>query len=269
MPAIDLARLRKQAARLADFFFLPDEFIKHLREMLDFYVNRTLRRSQAVPPGTRLPAYRTPAVILKQIEMELKPLAEQYPEPTLKLADRLWEEGYLEACRLAAFLLGRLPPQEAGLLERLRAWPPEVRDPALREVLMDAGLTRLRREAPQAFFELVGEWLSPAHKRSWSNGLRALTFALADAHFSNVPAALSLAEPILLLAPSPLQVEIEELILALYEAHPSETIHFLRGVLMNPNEPAALATFRRIASAFPPELNDALREFLRFNTIRI
>jgi uncharacterized protein (DUF1919 family) len=43
MPAIDLARLRKQANRLADFFFLPDEFMKHLREMLDFYVNYTLR----------------------------------------------------------------------------------------------------------------------------------------------------------------------------------------------------------------------------------
>jgi hypothetical protein len=39
MPAIDLARLRKQANRLADFFFLPDEFMKHLREMLEFYVN--------------------------------------------------------------------------------------------------------------------------------------------------------------------------------------------------------------------------------------
>ena len=48
MPAIDLTRLRKQAARLADFFFLPDEFMKHLREILEFYVNYTLRTVENV-----------------------------------------------------------------------------------------------------------------------------------------------------------------------------------------------------------------------------
>jgi len=262
MPAIDLARLRRQAARLADFFFLPEEFIKHLHETLDFYVNRTLRKPAAAPPGTRLPAYRTPAVILKQIEMELKPLAEQYPEAALNLADGLWEEGYLETRRLTAFLLGCLPPQEAGLLERLRAWAPGVRDPALQEALMNFGLARLRREAPHTFFDLMAEWLAPAHKRSWANGLRALTFAIADARFTNVPAVLRLIEPILSIAPSPLQVEIEELILVLYEAHPAESIHFLRSILMNASEPSTLATFRRMASAFPPELNQELRALL-------
>ena len=45
MPAIDLSRLRKQASRLADFFFVPDEFIRHLREMLDFYVDHTMRKT--------------------------------------------------------------------------------------------------------------------------------------------------------------------------------------------------------------------------------
>lgn len=54
MPAIDLARLRKQANRLADFFFLPDEFMKHLREMLEFYVNHTLRTKENVAPGSNL-----------------------------------------------------------------------------------------------------------------------------------------------------------------------------------------------------------------------
>ncbi len=263
MPAIDLARLRRQAARLADFFFLPEEFVKHLHAMLDFYVNRTLRKPQAAPPGARLPAYRTPAVILKQIEMELKPLAEQYPEAALNLADHLWDEDYLETRLLTAFLLGCLPPQEEGLIERLRAWVPTVRDPILQEALMRISLARLRREAPQTFFDLTAGWLSPAQPRSWPIGLRALTFAIADARFTDVPAALRLIEPILPLAPSPLQVEIEELILVLYEAYPAETVHFLRSVLMDTSEPAVRATFRRIASAFPPELNKELHEFLR------
>ena len=75
MPAIDLARLRKQANRLADFFFLPEDFIKHLREMLDFYVNRTLRKQENIAPGSNLPTYRTPRVVMRQIQNAIGPIA--------------------------------------------------------------------------------------------------------------------------------------------------------------------------------------------------
>jgi hypothetical protein len=95
MPAIDLARLRKQANRLADFFFLPEDFRRILRETLDFYVNRTLRRSQSVAPGSNLPTYRTPIEVLRQIEVSLGPLAKENPHYALELADTLWDEGYL------------------------------------------------------------------------------------------------------------------------------------------------------------------------------
>src|SRR5512141_1100311 len=98
MPAIDLTRLRKQAARLSDFFFVPDEFIKHLHEMLDSYVNYTVRKPRAVAPGANLPSYRTPAVIVRQIEQDLASQAtlHQNSEAALELADRLWDEEWLE-----------------------------------------------------------------------------------------------------------------------------------------------------------------------------
>ena len=49
MPAIDLARLKKQTARLADPFDQPTLFLREHREILDFYVNHSLR-SQGVAP---------------------------------------------------------------------------------------------------------------------------------------------------------------------------------------------------------------------------
>src|SRR5512139_3015113 len=112
MPAIDLARLRKQAARLADFFILPEEFVRHLHEMLDFYVNRSLRTVENVAPGSILSTYRTPPIVIRQIELEVSSLAGENSSQALDLADRLWDEGYLEMHMLAAFLLGRIPPQE-------------------------------------------------------------------------------------------------------------------------------------------------------------
>jgi len=41
MPAIDLARLKKQTAQLADLFDQPSAFLREHREILDHYVKRT------------------------------------------------------------------------------------------------------------------------------------------------------------------------------------------------------------------------------------
>ncbi len=142
MPAIDLSRLRKQASRLADFFFVPDEFIKHLREVLDFYVDHTVRKQPAIAPSATMPSYHTSPVILNKIEQEIHRSASEYPDAALDLADHLWDEGYLETRLLAAFLLGRIPPQEERLLARLTAWTQQIRDPNLRAKLLDHGLAR-------------------------------------------------------------------------------------------------------------------------------
>ena len=78
MPAIDLARLKKQTAQLANLFDQPSDFLRELKEILDFYVNRTLR-SQGVAPSSVLPTYRTPSVVLRQIETELRPVVGSNP----------------------------------------------------------------------------------------------------------------------------------------------------------------------------------------------
>jgi len=153
MPAIDLARLKKQTANLADIFGEPSAFLRELREVLEFYVNRSLR-SQSVAPSSVLPTYRTPVAVLRQIEKELGPVAEQQPILALELADALWDEGWLETKLLAAFLLGRIPPQEERLLARLTAWTQAVRDPEVRAALLttscDSGSWLLGRPASES-----------------------------------------------------------------------------------------------------------------------
>jgi hypothetical protein len=263
MPAIDLARLRKQAARLADFFYLPDEFIKHLHEMLDFYVNRSLRRAQAVAPSSNLQTYRSPSVLLKQIETELGRLAAESPAETLELADRLWDEGFLETRQLAAFLLGCIPPHEELLLARLTAWTKQVRDPKVRAALLSDSLLRMRKETPERFLLLVGEWLQPERPLLWSNGLQALLAMVSDPDFENLPPVLRLIEPIVEAAPPAVQVDLRELILGLYKAAPAETVYFLRQVLSSSSNPMTAVTLRRISPAFPNELQAQLRDLIR------
>lgn len=262
MPAIDLARLKKQTAQLADIFGDPPMFLRELREVLEFYVNRSLR-SQSVAPSSVLPTYRTPVAVLRQIEKELGPVAEKQPLLALELADALWDEGWLETKLLAAFLLGRIPPQEERLLARLTAWTQAVRDPEVRAALLTTSLTRLRRETPDLFLILVKEWLHPARQRMWSNGVQALVPLISSPDFDNIPPILEVVEPILKASPAALQFDLQELIITLFEASPDETIYFLQQILKGTKSPLPAAALRRMLPELPPELQASLRDMLR------
>jgi hypothetical protein len=261
MPAIDLARLKKQTAQLADLFDQPTVFLREHREILDFYVNHSLR-SQGVAPSSVLPTYRTPTVVLRQIETELGPVAERQPIQALELADALWDEGWLETRLLAAFLLGRIPPQEERLLARLTAWTQAVRDPSVRAALLTTSLTRLRKETPDLFLILVKEWLHPARQRMWSNGIQALVPLISSPDFDNLPPIFEIIEPIIRAAPSTLQFDLQELIIMLYEASPDETTYFIQQILKSTKSPMLAVALRRMSPEFPAELQSNLREML-------
>ena len=263
MPAIDLARLRKQTNRLADFFFLPDDFLKLLRDMLDFYVNRTLRKQENIAPGSNLPTYHTPPVVMRQIEKEIGALARENPHYALELADLLWDEGYIETRRLAAFLLGCIPPQEERLLARLTAWTQQVRDPSVRRALLTTSLGRMRKETPDDFLVVIGEWLHPARQRFWSNGIQALLPMITDPNFDNMPPVYELVRPVIEAAPGVLQGDLVNLINALYHASPAETTYYLRQILENSTNPLAAATMRRTLAMYPPGLQAGLRDLVR------
>src|SRR5919109_545604 len=262
MPAIDLARLKKQTAQLADLFDQPSAFLRELQEILEFYVNRTLR-SQSVAPSSVLPTYRTPVVVLRQIETELGPAAERQPFQALELADALWDEGWLETRLLAAFLLGRIPPQEERLLARLTAWTQAVPDPSVRAALLTTSLTRLRNETPDLFLVLVKEWLHPARQRMWSNGIQALVPLISSPDFDNLPPIFEIIEPIIKVSPATLQYDLQELIVVLFDASPDETTYFLQQILKETRSPLPAIALRRMAPDLPEELQANLREMLR------
>ena len=261
MPAIDLARLKKQTAQLADLFDQPPLFLREHRDVLDFYVNHSLR-SQGVAPSSVLPTYRTPIVVLRQIETELGQIAEKQPIQALELADALWDEGWLETRLLAAFLLGRIPPQEERLLARLTAWTQAVRDPSVRAALLTTSLARLRKETPDLFLVLVKEWLHPARQRMWSNGIQALMPLISSPDFDNLPPIFEIVEPMIRAAPATLQFDLQELIVLLYEASPAETTYFIQQMLKSTKSPMLAVALRRMSSEFPAELQSNLREML-------
>ena len=265
MPSIDLARLRKQALRLADFFFAPEEFARHLNSTLDSYVNYTVRGRRPAVAGSNLDSHRTPAVVIRQIEHELAPLASaaEHAAASVALADRLWDELWLECRLLAAYILGRVPPEEAPLIARLTAWIGQVRDPELRGRLLDTSLFSMRTEAPDLFLQLIGEWLRPERLRFWPAAFQAAISAARDPTFPNLPALLSALEPALRQAPAEMQLDLEALLVALMGVSPTETTFLVRQILLSSDEVSTALLFRRMSPALPPELQEEIRELAR------
>lgn len=265
MPAIDIARLKTQAAVLVEKFDQPAVFIVELEKILDLYADRTLRTTIAAPASV-LPAYRAPQAVLRQIEMELNPLAASFPEQTLALTAALWQAGYIETRLLAAALLGKTHPETPGLVERINNWVGHSRDKRVRTALLNLSLIRLRRENPNHFLELINTWLNPAKPKLWEYAIYALIPLLEDPAYDNLPPIYSLLTPIIQNAPSSLQNELVEMISALYRASPIETTYFLRQSIAGSTSPQTAIVIRRMIPALPAPLQPAVLEMVRQKT---
>jgi len=264
MPAIDLSRLKTQAAHLTERFGDAQAFVRELHEVLDFYTNRTIRTSQIVQ-RLSLPTYRTPKPVLRQIELELEPLAEAHPLEALALTEALWNTKSLETHLLSASLLGMIPPAQAMPgLTRLPSWLSQSTDEIIRKALLNEALERLRRENPEALFLLLEDWLKSPRSALQIWGLRALIPLLNQPEFENLPAVFRILRPTLERASPSTQLDLQACLEALARVSLTETLFVLRELLRNGRaHPMMLRTLRRMLPALSPALQSGLREALR------
>lgn len=253
---------------LVEKFDQPAVFLKQLHEILDAYADRTLRAGAVASPISVLPAYRTPQSVLRQIEMELGPLTAIFPEQAMGLTDALWKDGYLESRLLAAALLGRIHPDTSLLLERITAWVSRTRDDQLRLALLSTSLSRIRREAPTRFLQLMRNWFDPATPKMWANAIHAIIPLIEDPAYENLPPVYSLLSPVIKSMPSIMQNDLADLINALYAASPVETTYFLRQVIIGASSPQLPVTIRRILPQLPAKLQPVILDMVRQKTIR-
>jgi hypothetical protein len=263
MPAIDLARLKTQAARLSEKFSEPEAFVRGLHELFDFYTNRTIRSAQ-IAQRLSLPTYRTPKPVLRQIESELEPLADAHPLEAVALTNALWKAGFLETRLLATRLLGMIQPVQAmPALTRLPDWLAQSTDKEIRQALLTDTLTRLRHENPEALFLLLEDWLKSPRTALQVWGLRALVPVLNEPDFENLPAVFRILRPAIEAAGPSTQLDLKACLAALARVSLTETLYFLDEILTAKPSAMLLRTLRRILPSLPSDLQSGLRDVLR------
>ena len=123
MPAIHPARLKQQAILVAQHFSEPAALVRSLHHLLDFYADRASRPSQHGQPAPLLASYHVRPPVLRQVVMELSPIAQADPDGGLAVCQAMWQQPYLEFRLMACTLLGELPCDEPRrILEQVKAW---------------------------------------------------------------------------------------------------------------------------------------------------
>ena len=109
MPAIQPAKLRREASELAELFNDPLAYLRELHHLLEFYAERARRQGQSGMPRPLTLAYNVHPQALRLLMQEVIPKARENPEQGLVLCDALWKENKLEMRLMAARLLGQIP----------------------------------------------------------------------------------------------------------------------------------------------------------------
>ena len=264
MPAIQPARLRHQAALLAEHFNDPPAYVRSLHYVLDFYSDRARRPGKTGKPGPLLTAYNVRSPVLRMLLQEINPLVQQDIQGGLALCDALWAEPYLECRLLAGMLLGQIPPQPPEeITARLQRWITTDLEFFLIEALLSNGVERLYRQQPQVLLRMIEDWLGSTQTFQRQLGLRALLPLIRDPSFENLPVFFRLIQPLCQNAPVALRPDLLDVLAALAHRSPQETAYFLRQALMFPDSPDTPWLIRQSLSQFPPEYQANLRQAVR------
>lgn len=240
--------------------------MRQLREILDFYSDRTHRPGQSGEPPPLLPAYNAPPPVLRQILLETGPRVSSNQATGLALCDTLWEQEQFESRLLAARLFGLLPlvPFEP-IYQRLSKWVKEDEERVLTALLTE-GLSRWRKEAPANFLSIVEGWLKSSSFHEQRLGLRALLPLIKDDSFDNLPVLFRLLNPLVRVAPSMIRPDLLLVMESIAKRSPKECAYFLRQNMISPD--TAWIT-RQILALFPAEIQKDLREAIKDPKLQI
>ncbi len=265
MPAINPARLRIQSAELAELFDRPAAFVHALHELLELYADRTRRPGLTGAPPPLLEAYKVPTPVLRRILIELDPLIQQDQQAGFDLCDALWSESYLEFRSLAASLLGKLNPENPEpILERVVRWTGPKTESRLIELLLTAGLSRMREQLPERYLQQLEAWLVSEDVFTRQLGLRALHASLQAQPVHNLPVLFRLLGLLVREAPGQLRPDLLAVLRDLAARSPQETAYFLRQNLMiKSDNPGTAWLIRNSLRSFPPDQQVSLRAALR------
>lgn len=264
MPAIQLARLRLEVADLVEHFHQPEQFVKHLKELLEFYADRTRRPKLEGTPPPILKSFSIPQPLFRLILIEISPLAEMHPEATLNLADTCWAEPIIEFRQIAIHLLALISPSPSErILDRFLPWLEETVEESLIQQIFDVGLTRLRNELQNEFLILIEKWLVSKEKKQQVFGLIGILSLINTNSFDNLPIVFRLLKVPLDHENKYFRPYLLNIFRKIAQISSQETGYFIKEALTNSPTMEIQWLARHSISFFPAGLQSEIKDIIR------
>jgi len=263
MPAIQPARLKIKVSQIVERVNSPQEFISALKDLFDFYSDRTYKPGRGSPQVSLIPSYNVPAQVTRLIEGMLQPALETNPEKALVLADSLWGEKWLELQVLALVILGWIPPDPPErIIDRLKIMGQECGEDQVLHASLLRGLASLWKETPYLFFDLLEFWLKSKDPASQKIGLRIISPLVDDPEFINLPRIFRSLTPFIQKIEKVPDIEVLNSIRTLAHRSPNETAFFLQRNLTISENDNIYSLIRQSLNAFPSPVREDLKTFL-------
>ncbi|MBN1231645.1 MAG: hypothetical protein JXA19_07285 [Anaerolineales bacterium] len=264
MPAIELSRLRQQAAAIAINFGDPVKFIRDCDTFFEYYSDRTQRPGQKTSKNITLDSYHVPIQVIRRIIFELTPLCESEPNSGLQLAKSCWGKDIFEYYTLSANILGLLPISEKEMILRtITHWIGKGVDDSVLQLLAEDALAKIREDDQNYLMSQTEKWLLPSEQISLHIfALITLKTFLDDSDFDILPTIYHLLGDFLSHLNKQHLPYVLKLIKSLVSTSPQETAFFMnQSYLRNPNTELAWI-LRQSLNAYPTEIQKMLRETL-------
>lgn len=264
MPAVDPAHLRPQITNLIKTFESPPAFHRQLNDLFSFYANRTLRFGDSTQSGPNIPVYNLPHPVIRQLELDLKPLINTAPQAALNLADELWTDPFFEVKQVAVYILGTVPVETPEpVSQRIDEWLSPQLDRALSSYLLSTGTHHLQESFPEAWETFVQSLLNQESPKTIALGLKALAEGVNNPSFSNMPAIFRLVSPFIREPQPEFMKELARLVESLIKNSPMETAYFLKQTLSVSDSSLTKRLVKQNLSLLPENIQQELRTSLR------
>ncbi len=264
MPAVQIEHLARQVEDLELSFEQPDLFMRRLREIMDAYADHTFRSGTTIKIRPVLSTYQIPPPIMRHLIQRLSTTAQKVGRPTVAICDALWQEPVYEYRMLASHLISQIPGAFSSvILERVFQWAPQCKDTDILTTLFNVSLAGVRKNDVSAYLEFIGRWSNSSDVDLQRLACIGLMPLIEDDHFENFPAIFALLSPLARTLPQEISTEVSDVVKILARRSPSETVYFLRQVMLTSANKRPEVLIRFVLPELPPYQQANLRTIMR------
>ncbi len=260
MPAVNPEDLSQRIESVLMLLGEPRRFARACYELLEFYADRTKRRTTALGQVETARVLRVSRPVLRTLCNEIQHFAHEEEADWLEAAELMWNTGVREGRFVAACLLNKAAQENAPIYAE--AWAETCEDVVALERLAADGLSVWREQDPDIFLQVLTRWIDDHHLQVRHLALLLIENASRDSTFDKyLPETFRILHGISVKVRGGSVQSLYRLVRQLAKRSPAETAKFLLDEI-KAGHPGVKRLIRNTMESLPDNYREAINRAL-------